>query len=92
MSGLFCNSHDLCALERQMQQLPGYKPRGQGIYIVGSIDWRNRGNYAEIVNCIISRVQMTRLKKRAEEIFGMETGEQIFRNRDHRKNFMMYLP
>ena len=46
-----------------MQQPPGYKPRGQGIiYIVGSIDWRNRGNYAEIVNCIISRVQMTRLK------------------------------
>ncbi len=87
MSGLFCNSHDLCALERQMQQPPGYKPRGQGIYIVGSIDWRSRGNYAEIVDCIISRMQMSQLKKRVEEIFDKEIGEQIFRNRDHRKRF-----
>lgn len=31
MSGLFCSSPQLCILERQMQQPPGYRPRGGGI-------------------------------------------------------------
>lgn len=34
MSKLFCSSPQLCVLERQMQQPPGYRPRGGGICII----------------------------------------------------------
>ncbi len=63
MSGLFCISPQLRALERQMQQPPGFRPRGQGIYIVNEGEWKSRGNYAEIVDCVISRMQLEHLKK-----------------------------
>ena len=33
------------------------------------VDWRSRGNYSEIVDCVISRMQMEHLKKRVDEIF-----------------------
>ena len=34
MSKLFCLSPGLRVLERQMQQPPGYRPRGYGICII----------------------------------------------------------
>lgn len=34
MSGLFCSTPQLCILERQMQQPPGYRPRGGGIRVM----------------------------------------------------------
>ena len=43
MSKLFCLTPGLRVLERQMQQLPGYRPRGYGIVGVKS----NRGRRAE---------------------------------------------
>ena len=52
-------------LERQMQQPPGYRPRGYGICVM-DVDWRSRGNYSEIVDCVISRMQMEHLKKRVD--------------------------
>ncbi len=69
MSKLFCSSPQLCVLERQMQQPPGYRPRGGGIWIMNEAEWRNRGNYLEIVDCVVSRMQMEHLKRRIEEIF-----------------------
>ena len=57
MSGLFCTTPRLCVLERQMQQPPGYRPRGQGICVVDAEEWKSRGNYSEIVDCVISRMQ-----------------------------------
>lgn len=91
MSGLFCNSQQLCVLERQMQQPPGYRPRGQGIYIVDETEWKSRGNYSEIVDCVISRMQMEQLKRRIQEIFCDIEKEMIFRNPMHRKDFYSLL-
>ena len=69
MSKLFCLSPGLWVLERQMQEPPGYRPRGYGIYIIEEMDWKSRGNYSEIVDCVISWMQLEHLKKRVEEIF-----------------------
>ncbi len=69
MSKLFCLSPGLRVLERQMQEPPGYRPRGYGICIIEEMDWKSRGNYSEIVDCVISRMQLEHLKKRVEEIF-----------------------
>jgi len=33
-------------------------------------EWKSRGNYSEIVDCVISRMQMEHLKKRIQEVFG----------------------
>ena len=84
MSKLFCVSPGLRVLERQMQQPPGYRPRGYGICVM-DVDWRSRGNYSEIVDCVISRMQMEHLKKRVDEIFCEVDKELIFRNPKHRR-------
>lgn len=60
--GIFCNSPRLQLLERQMRQPPGYRPRGQG-WMFDMEEWKSRGNYSEIVDCVISRMQMEHLKK-----------------------------
>ncbi len=91
MPGLFCNSPQLCVLERQMQQPPGYRPRGKGIYIVDEMEWKSRGNYSEIVDCVISRMQLEYLKKRIQEIFREDEKEMIFRNGKHRNDFYSLL-
>ena len=57
MSGFFCNSPRLQLLERQMCQPPGYRPRGHG-WMFDMEEWKSRGNYSEIVDCVISRMQM----------------------------------
>jgi len=41
MSKLFCLMPKLRVLERQMQQPPGYRPRGYGICIMEKVDWKN---------------------------------------------------
>lgn len=87
MSKLFCISPGLRVLERQMQQPPGYRPRGYGICIIEEMDWKSRGNYSEIVDCVISRMQLEHLKKRVEEIFSEADSEIIFRSMKHRKDF-----
>lgn len=91
MSGLFCINPQLRELEKQMQQPPGYRPRGQGIYIVEELEWRSRGNYAEIVDCVISRMQMEHLKRRIAEVFSQVEKEVIFRDMKHRKDFYSLL-
>ena len=90
MSKLFCVSPGLQVLERQMQQPPGYRPRGYGICVM-DVDWRSRGNYSEIVDCVISRMQMEHLKKRVDEIFCEVDKELIFRNPKHRNDFYSLL-
>ena len=77
MSGFFCNSPRLQLLERQMRQPPGYRPRGQG-WMFDMEEWKSRGNYSEIVDCVISRMQMEHLKKRIQEVFGNAEKELIF--------------
>lgn len=57
MSKLFCLSPGLRVLERQMQEPPGYRPRGYGICIIEEMDWKSWGNYSEIVDCVISRIK-----------------------------------
>ena len=89
MSKLFCVSPGLRVLERQMQQPTGYRPRGYGICVM--VDWRSRGNYSEIVDCVISRMQMEHLKKRVDEIFCEVDKELIFRNPKHRNDFYSLL-
>ena len=91
MSKLFCLSPGLRVLERQMQQPPGYRPRGYGICIIEEMDWKSRGNYSEIVDCVISRMQLEHLKKRVEEIFTEADRELIFRNKKHRNDFYSLL-
>lgn len=91
MSKLFCISPRLRELEQQMQQPPGYKPRGYGLCIMEYVDWRHRGNYEEIVDCVISRMQLEQLKKRVEDIFRQTEKELIFRNMRHRKDFYSLL-
>lgn len=91
MSGLFCTTPRLCVLERQMQQPPGYRPRGQGICVVDAEEWKSRGNYSEIVDCVISRMQMEHLKRRIQEVFCEVEKEMIFRSLKHRKDFCSLL-
>lgn len=91
MGKLFCTSPQLCVLERQMQQPPGYRPRGFGIYIMDGVDWQSRESYAEIVDCVISRMQMVHLKKRVDEIFGAAGSEMMFGDMRHRKEFYSLL-
>lgn len=74
---IFCNSPRLQLLERQMRQPPGYRPRGQG-WMFDMEEWKSRGNYSEIVDCVISRMQMEHLKKRIQEVFGNAEKELIF--------------
>ena len=71
-----------------MQQPPGYRPRGYGICIMEEVDWKNWGNYSEIVDCVISRMQLEHLKKRVEEIFEEVDKELIFKGLKHRKKFL----
>lgn len=87
MSNLFCASPRLRVLERQMQEPPGYRPRGYGICFLDVVDWKSRGDYSEIVDCVISRMQLEYLKKRVGEIFGGEEKEIIFRDERHRNAF-----
>ena len=91
MSKLFCLSPGLRVLERQVQQPPGYRPRGYGICIIEEMDWKSRGNYSEIVDCVISRMQLEHLKKRVEEIFTEVDKELIFRSMKHRNDFCSLL-
>lgn len=63
MSKLFCLSPGLRVLERQMQEPPGYRPRGYGICIIEEMDWKSRGNYSEIVDCVISPVKLKGIEK-----------------------------
>lgn len=87
MSGLFCTSPHLCVLERQMQQPPGYRARGHGLQFMEALEWRSRGNYSEIVDCVISRMQMEQLKKRIREVFSQSGKEMIFLHTKHRNDF-----
>lgn len=87
MSRCFCSTPQLCLLEQQMQQPPGYRPRGKGIYIVDELDWRERGNYTKIMDCIISRVQMEQLRSRIQDIFGGTEREKLFRDEMHCNTF-----
>lgn len=91
MSKLFCLSPGFRVLERQMQQPPGYRPRGYGICIIDEVDWRSRGNYSEIVDCVISRMQLEYLKKRVSEIFRETDKELIFHSMKHRNDFYSLL-
>ena len=87
MSKYFCLSPELRRLEKQMQQPPGYRPRGYGLHIMEGLDWRNRGNYSEIVDGVICRMQLEDLKKRVDEIFSETEEEIIFRSKKHRTAF-----
>ena len=90
MSGFFCNSPRLQLLERQMRQPPGYRPRGHG-WMFDMEEWKSRENYSEIVDCVISRMQMEHLKKRIQEVFGNAEKELIFYDSRHRKDFSSLL-
>ncbi len=91
MSSLFCSSPYLCELERQMQQPPGYRPRGKGIHIDDERMWKDKGSYMEIIDYVIAKIQMEHLKQRIQEIFISDEKELIFRNTKHRKDFYCLL-
>lgn len=86
MTNFLSNNPNLYALERQMKQPPGYRPRGHG-FCLSAIDWKSRGNYAEIVDCVISRMQLEELSERVAEIYALEYKEKIFRDEEHRRVF-----
>jgi len=88
MSKLFCCSPELCLLERQMQQPPGYRPRKIGIYIVQELDWKERGSYSKILDSIISQIQMERLKNRIQNNFTDNDREKLFRDERHCNKIM----
>lgn len=90
MTNFLSNNQNLYALEKQMKQPPGYRPRGHGFYI-SMIDWKSRGNYAEIVDCVISRMQLEELSERVAEIYSVADKEKIFRDEGHRRIFWTLL-
>lgn len=91
MGNYFCSNTPYERLERQMQQPPNYRPRGCGIQIMNQMEWNDRDSYSEIVDIIISRMQMEHLKKRLDEIFSVDMKELIFLNGSHRRNFYALL-
>lgn len=90
MTNFLCNNPSLYALEKQMQQPPGYRPRGHG-FCISCVDWRSRGNYSEIVDCVISRMQLEQLRERVLEIFSVDDKEKIFKDANHRRFFYTLL-
>lgn len=64
MTRFFNDSPMLSDVERQMQQPPGYRPRGNGLLIIDEVEWKSRGSYEEIVDIVISRMQLENLKRR----------------------------
>lgn len=91
MSGLFCFDPKLRILEKQMQQPPGYRPRGHGLSVLDEMDWNCRDDYSRIVDCVISRIHMEHLKQRVDEVFQGIEKEMIFLNMKHRKDFFSIL-
>lgn len=87
MQTLFCDSARLRALEMQMQQPPGYRPRGHGISIMGDVEWQVHGSYADIVDYAVSWIQFEQLRSRIQEIFSAPDPEVIFCDAKHRKIF-----
>lgn len=87
MGKFFCNNTPFEFWERQMQQPPNCRPRGHGVQIISEQEWRSRGSYSEIIDIVISRMQMEYLKRRLEEIFSVTEKELIFLNSSHRRNF-----
>ncbi|WP_099468750.1 recombinase family protein [Konateibacter massiliensis] len=86
MGKFFCNNTPSEFWERQMQQPPNYRPRGHGVQIISEQEWRSRGSYSEIVDIVISRMQMEYLKRRLEEIFSVTEKELIFLNSRFARN------
>lgn len=86
MTNFLSNNPSLYALEKQMKQPPGYRPRGHGFCLSG-IDWKGRGNYAEIVDCVISRMRLEQLNERITEIYFAENDVKIFNDEGHRRIF-----
>jgi len=91
MSGLFCFDPKLRILEKQMQQPPGYRPRGHGLSVLDEMDWNCRDDYSRIVDCVIGRIHMEHLKQRVDEVFQGIEKEMIFLNMKHRKDFFSIL-
>ncbi len=94
MSKLFCSSPQLCVLERQMQQPPGYGSKGRR-YLdhANEAEWRNRGTTLEIVDCVVKgqMMQMEHLKRRIEEIF-CEAGQKlIFSSPAHKEKYLLLM-
>lgn len=87
MSKFFCEDSPLYFFEQQMQQPPGYRPRGKGIHILDQIKWREHGSYEELVDVVITRMQMENLRNRIDEIFSSGEKEIMFLNQKHRKDF-----
>lgn len=86
MTNFLSNNPNLYALERQMKQPPGYRPRGHGLYLPG-IDLKGRGNYVEIVDCVVSRMQLEQLNERIAEIYLADDNVKLFRDDRHRRIF-----
>ena len=87
MQGLFCDSARLRALEMQMQQPPGYRPRGHGISIIGEVEWQRYGSYMDIVDYAVGKIHLDELRERIKEIFSKPDRDVIFYNARHRKAF-----
>jgi len=78
MSKLFCVSPGLRVLERQMQQPPGYRPRGYGICVM-DVDWRSRGNYSERVDeifCEVDKELIFRNPKHRNDFYSLLMGKR----------------
>lgn len=91
MSKLFCVTPELRLLEKQMQEPPGYRPRGHGIPRNKEMGWKNRDDYSEVVDYIINCMKLEQLKKRIEEIFDGENKKMIFKDGKHRNEFLSLL-
>lgn len=86
-TGYFFGGTPMDFYEREMRKPPGYFRRGQGVLIMDQMDWRERGSYEEIVDIVITRMQMEHLKQRIEKIFHHLTGERMFHDEKHRRNY-----
>ena len=57
------------------------------MHIIEEMEWKSRTSYEEIVDIVISRLQMEQLKKRLDVIFAEEQREPIFYDSKHRNDF-----
>ena len=86
MTRIFCNNAELCLLEKQMRQPPGYRPRGHDIYMTEDRACITRENYKDLVDYVICHMHMEQLRIRIREIFS-QGNVSIFRNPEHRKRY-----
>lgn len=86
MRQYFMSETSYAALEKSMQETPGFRPRRSGLQVrrEAPVDLYGK-SYESIVDLVITELQIQELRKRLEKIY--REGRRNFRDQGHEKRF-----